>query len=153
MPPPGRDAGFQLHTAPGHLIRRAQQVHVELWGELVGSGLTGPQFAVLHTLGRHRPLDQTGLAMRAGLDTSTCQDVVVRLQHKGLVARERDAADGRRWLLTLTPAGRRTVHRVLPAVAAVGDRLMEPLTEEEAAELITLLGKVVWARNGARQPS
>jgi DNA-binding MarR family transcriptional regulator len=140
------DTGYDLFDAPGHLIRRAQQAHVELWGQVVGTGLTGPQFAVLHTLSTHRTLDQTRLAAVAGLDTSTCQDVVARLQGKGLLARQRDPGDRRRWLLTLTPKGRRVLTGALPGVIAVGERLLEPLTAEEGAALVRLLAKLVRAR-------
>ncbi|MGH9095027.1 MAG: hypothetical protein ACRDXE_07695, partial [Acidimicrobiales bacterium] len=42
-PPPGASdivGTYDLAGAPGHLIRRAQQVHVEIWGQLVDGGLT-----------------------------------------------------------------------------------------------------------------
>ena len=134
---------YDLPSAPGHLVRRAQQAHVELWGRMVGSTVTSPQFAVLCTLRRHSPLDQTRLSALAGLDTSTCQGIVARLQRKGLLQRARDPGDGRRWLLSLTRAGTRTLGAALPAVLAVGDRLLEPLSKEESAELLRLLAKVV----------
>lgn len=137
---------FDLYSAPGHLIRRAQQVHVELWGEQVESGITGAQFAVLCTLARHSPLDQTRLSALAGLDTSTCQGIVGRLQRRGLLCRTRDPDDGRRWLLTPTAAGSRVLSSTLPAVVRVGERLLEPLTEEESRALIRLMRKVLAGR-------
>ena len=146
---PGADT-YELHKSPGHLIRRAQQVHVELWSQLVGDGITSPQFAVLCNLFQHSPLDQTQLSTLAGLDTSTCQGVVSRLQRKGLINRTRDPGDGRRWLLTLTPIGSRALDDTLPAVVEVGERLLEPLTSDEATDLLRLLGKLAWDRTGDR---
>ncbi|MGH8917276.1 MAG: MarR family winged helix-turn-helix transcriptional regulator [Actinomycetes bacterium] len=144
-PPPGASdivGTYDLAGAPGHLIRRAQQVHIEIWGQLVDGGLTSPQFAVLCALGRDRGIDQTRLSLLASLDTSTCQGVVSRLQERGLLERARDPQDGRRWLLALTPRGEATLARVLPAVIEVGERLLEPLTRQEGVELRRLLAKV-----------
>ncbi len=118
-------------------------MHVELWSGLVDGGLTSPQFAVLCALETESRVDQTRLSLLASLDTSTCQDVVSRLQRRALIDRVRDPSDGRRWLLALTPLGQATLAQALPAVAAVGDRLLEPLTPEEGDELRRLLAKVV----------
>jgi hypothetical protein len=62
---------FDLATAPGHLIRRAQQLHTAIWAEVVDTGLTGVQFAVLAALEVKPDLDQRTLGERISLGTYT----------------------------------------------------------------------------------
>ena len=133
---------FSLALAPGHLIRRAQQLHTELWSSVVGDDLTSPQFAVLLTLHQQPLIDQTKLSRLASLDTSTCQDIVTRLYRKGLVVRGRDPSDGRRWSLQLTPEGNRVLRDALPKAEEVGVRLVESLNERGRHELRRMLTQI-----------
>jgi DNA-binding MarR family transcriptional regulator len=128
---------------PGALIRRAQQVHTQVWVDVVGSDLTSPQFAVLIAVYGEPDLDQTRLSQSASLDTSTCQDIVRRLLERGLIERSRDARDGRRWSVRLSAAGRAAVDAAMPGVMRVGERLLEPLDEAERRAFTLLLRKVV----------
>lgn len=136
------DDDFDFDFAPGHLIRRAQQVHTSVWASVVGEELTSPQFAVLNVLYECPWINQTTLSNLASLDTSTCQDIVSRLRQKGLVVRARDASDGRRWLLKLSDKGVRTRDDVLPKVKEVGDLLLSSLTSGDRADFTRLLYEV-----------
>jgi DNA-binding MarR family transcriptional regulator len=135
--------GFDLAAAPGHLIRRAQQLHTTLWGELVGSELTSVQFAILVALEAEPGMDQRTLGKRISLDTSSLAEVCGRLVERRLVARERDPVDGRRNLLSLTTSGRRALHEATPRVHEVGMRLLEPFSPGEQEELMRLLTRLV----------
>jgi MarR family transcriptional regulator, temperature-dependent positive regulator of motility len=137
------DNGFELEMAPGHLVRRAQQLHNELWSAVIGDDLTSVQFAVLFALSIDPGLDQTTLAERVFLDPSNCHDVVVRLVGRQLVARTRDENDGRRWRIQLTDRGAATVVRVLPDVREVGRRLLEPLDGADGRRLLELLSRLL----------
>ncbi len=117
-----------LHI-PGHLLRRAQQVHTALFAEEFGRRLTGPQFAALLVLTTDPGIIQIDLGAAAGLDRSTTADLVSRLERTGRLQRTRDPADGRRRVLAPTPEGRREVEAALPRVRALQDRLLEPLAE------------------------
>ncbi len=103
-----------LRLHPGHLIRRAQQVHYWLWNAQVSSEVTSPQFAVLYALRAEKNIDQKTLGERVSLDRSTTAEVVARLKARGLIQRFRDPRDGRRNLLRLTAAGVRTTERLIP---------------------------------------
>lgn len=136
------DDEFDFDFAPGHLIRRAQQVHTSVWASIVGEELTSPQFAVLNVLYERPWINQTTLSNLASLDTSTCQDIVSRLRQKGLVVRARDKTDGRRWLLKLSDKGEQTRDEVLPKVKEVGDLLLVSLTPGDKADFTRLLYEV-----------
>lgn len=130
---------FDLYSAPGHLIRRAQQVHTVVWTSVVGEDLTSPQFAVLKVLCDHPGIDQTTLSQWASLDTSTCQDIVARLRQRGLIERKRDPGDGRKWLLQMSDEGRATLEAVIPKVREVGCRLLEVFSAQDQIQFHRLL--------------
>lgn len=59
------------------------------------------------------PLSLSGLAEAVGVDAPYATLIVDSLEQRGLVERQPDPADRRRKLVTLTPAGRDAVARVL----------------------------------------
>jgi DNA-binding MarR family transcriptional regulator len=132
-----------LETTPGHLIRRAAQVHKALWSAHVPATLTSPQYAVLVALAREDNLDQRMLGERVSLDRSTTADVVLRLTRRELVARVRDPSDGRRNVLTITDLGRTAMKQSEPSVLEVRRLLLEPLSPAESEQLTSLLRRVV----------
>jgi MarR family transcriptional regulator, temperature-dependent positive regulator of motility len=136
---------FDLLAAPGHLIRRAQQQHQARWAELVGPELTSVQFAVLAKLAAEPGTDQNTLAGALSIDTSTLAEVCLRLAARDLIARERSEVDARRYRLFLTAHGRAALERHTPAVDAVGEALLAPLSERERATLMRLLRRVISA--------
>jgi DNA-binding MarR family transcriptional regulator len=139
MAPPGHD----LTRAPGHLIRRAQQMHQTLWAQRVGSDLTSVQFAVLALLARQPEIDQRTLGVSLSIDTSTLADVCRRLADKGLLERRRDVNDARRYVLRVTPSATTLLKRTIPVVDAVGDALLVNLSPDERDTLIDLLQRVL----------
>lgn len=134
---------LRLRSAPGHLIRRAQQAHTTIWADEVSPELTSIQFAVLNTLAERPGIDQRTLGRKVRVDRSTVGDVVVRLIRRGLIERTRDANDGRRNLLRLTPAGSRIHAEALPGVRRVQRRLLAPLSPDERATFMRLMRKIV----------
>lgn len=145
------DIEFDLASAPGHLIRRAQQVHTSAWAAIVGEELTSSQFAVLNVLHDRPGIDQTTLSQLASLDTSTCQDIVARLKQKELIERVRDSSDGRRWLLRLSEKGSRLRASVVPRVREVGELLLGSMSVEERAAFARLLSSVAQRNSTAAQ--
>ncbi|MEV1295525.1 MarR family winged helix-turn-helix transcriptional regulator [Pseudonocardia sp. NPDC049635] len=158
---PARLPPLRLHTAPGHLVRRAQQRHTTLWADLVSTQLTSAQYSVLLVLHDESPADQREVGRRASLDKSTGSEVVARLVAKGLVVRGRDREDGRRNVLTLSDSGRRTLIDHAASVFEVQRRLLARLTEQDADRFVALMARMVdvdqdtrrQARFGGSQPS
>jgi DNA-binding MarR family transcriptional regulator len=143
--PPDPQPAEDLMQHPGHLLRRAVQVMNVLWNEEVSHTITSPQFAALNALYCEPNLDQRTLGQRISLDRSTMAEVVSRLHARGLVRTERDPRDGRRKTINLTPKGLHSVKQLIPRTHAMTNRLVGPLDEEQRAELLCLLTKVVGA--------
>jgi DNA-binding MarR family transcriptional regulator len=139
---------FELHDAPGHLLRRAQQLHAAVFADVVSEAdLTTPQFAVLTALRNGPEIDQVRLSQKLAIDRSTIADVANRLEERGLIHRKRDTKDGRRNLLSLTVAGRALHDRTAPEVVEVGQRLFEPLSERDRKTLMRLLSTIIAAHD------
>ena len=95
-------------------------------------GLTYPQYLAMLVLWQGDGLTVSQLGERLALDSGTLTPLLKRLEASGLVQRLRDAADERRVLLQLTPAGRalkaRAV-RVPQAIAAASGCELSELSE------------------------
>src|SRR5438552_18500760 len=94
-----------LRLHPGHLIRRAQQVHYWLRNAQVSGEVTSPQFAVLYALRAEKNIDQKTLGERVSLDRPTTPEGIARLKPRGLIQRFRAPPDRRRDLVRLTASG------------------------------------------------
>ncbi|MGP4014898.1 MarR family winged helix-turn-helix transcriptional regulator [Saccharopolyspora sp. 5N708] len=132
-------------TTVGHLIRRAQQMHTAIWSVEVGNDITGPQYAILSALSRKSGVDQQTAGRLASLDKSTTANIVERLQRKDWIRRDRDAGDGRRNQLWLTPSAKAMLHDLTARVGTVQDRLLQPLGPNLRRNFRKLLGQVAYA--------
>lgn len=141
---------LELSTTPGHLIRRAQQVHTTYWAEELNGTLTGPQYAVLVALAGWPCISQTRLAELASLDKNTATDILVRLEGRGWVERVRDPDDGRRRVLQLTGEAGGQLATITPAAARVQERLLRPLPERERRTFVSRLARVAFQQRAVR---
>jgi DNA-binding MarR family transcriptional regulator len=140
---PAKTPAAALQLMPGHLIRRAQQLHNALFAEECGRlELTSVQFAALFAIRGAGEIDATRLAAEIGFDRATIGDVVDRLQTKGWIARSGDPADRRIKRIRLTPEGEQVLGEVEPAVARVQARMLEPFTPDERKVLMALLKRL-----------
>ncbi len=143
---------FDFEHAPGHLIRRAQQLAVAIFMEETADfDVTPVQFAILNALMDTPGVDQVTLAGRVAFDAATSGSVIGRLEAKGWVRRESDKQDKRRKLLWLTPEGGQAALRMKRLVATVQGRIVEPLDPAEREQLVALLHKLVLGHEAARQ--
>jgi DNA-binding MarR family transcriptional regulator len=83
----------------------------------------------------------TVLAEMLDVDTPTVTRKVQQLERDGLVVRHADPDDGRASRIRLTPAGRRTLERVMKARRAWLDRLLEGWDADDLARFGSLLGR------------
>jgi DNA-binding MarR family transcriptional regulator len=135
------DAEPLRHT--GHLLRRAQQLHVAVWLRDVSSETTSVQFATLTVLDQRPGASQRDLGHALDLDRSTIADLVVRMLRRGLIGRERDEDDRRRNVLQLTAAGRDELTRLRPRVEAIEPTLTAGLSPSERDQLRRLLHRAL----------
>ena len=139
---------FDFAHAPGHLIRRAQQIAVAVFAEhLAAFDVTPVQFAILNALMDAPGTDQVSLAARVAFDAATFGSVIGRLETKGWVRREASPQDRRRKLLWLTPKGKKAVIEMAPLVTQAQDLILQPLQAQEQQQLVALLAKLVSAQS------
>ena len=80
-------------------------------------------------------MSQHELGRLLGLEKSTVSRLVVGLQHRGWVGRERDASNRRFYQLRLTPEGRTVADRIGQELRAHHERLLGALTPDEREAL------------------
>lgn len=142
--------GYDFRHAPGHLIRRAHQQAVAIFmEEAAGFDATPVQFAILNALTDDPGEDQVTLARKVAFDAATFGSVIGRLEAKGWVRREPDAADRRRKLLWVTPEGAAVAQRMKRAVAKAQTRILAPLSAREQQQLVGLLERLVAGHEAA----
>jgi DNA-binding MarR family transcriptional regulator len=147
---PRMPKSFNFEEAPGHLIRRAQQLAVAIFMEETdGFDVTPVQFAILNALMDEPGEDQITLSGRVAFDPATFGSVIGRLEAKGWVRREADPADRRRKLLWTTPEGEQIALTMKRAVTRAQQRIVRPLEAAERVQLNLLLGKLVAGHEGA----
>lgn len=108
-----RQVCFSLHAA----ARAYDALYREL---LAPHGLSYPQYLVMIVLGQSEPLAVKDIGASLRLDSGTLSPLLKRLEGAGLVTRARDVGDERRVRVSLTAAGRGTLHNLgtIPAQVA-----------------------------------
>ena len=137
------------HTFPAPLLAMPSFVMFQLLREarrIIGSpddqGLRLPHLGVLSCLAEFGPAAQKDISTRLRIDASDLVSVLDDLERTGLVRRERDPRDRRRYAVTLTPAGTTALERRMVATRELDERLLAPLSEPERAQLHCLLMRV-----------
>jgi DNA-binding MarR family transcriptional regulator len=137
-----------LEDLPGHYIRRLQQIAVGIFmDETADVNVTPVQFALLFAASQETGLDQRTLAGRIGLDTSTIGAVVDRLERRELIERKASPDDKRVRLLSVTPAGRKLLQGVMPAMLRAQDRMLAPLPKAERSKFMAMVKRIVEENN------
>jgi len=140
---------FHFQQAPGHLIRRAQQLAVAIFvEETQGFDITPVQFAILSALLETPGVDQVTLAARVAFDAATSGSVIGRLEAKGLLRRQADEDDRRRKLLWATAQGERMVRQMRRHVIRAQERILAPLGADERVQFMQLLAALVSGHEG-----
>ncbi len=128
-----------LARSPSHLLHRALQLALDVYGEEVGAGLTQRQYAVLAAVAADEGLTQTDLVRATGIDRSTLADMIARMIEKGYLGRERSTLDARAKTVRLTEMGRGALSDTAPRVADADSRIMSHLTAGKRDAFITAL--------------
>ena len=124
------------------LSSAATRSHQILHKHLAQAGVDGYEYRCISALATKGQLSQAELGNAAVLDPCDVTHTVRALEARGLVSREKDASHGRRVLVSLTAAGRRTASRLAPVMADVQDKIFGHLNLEERSTLIKLLERV-----------
>jgi DNA-binding MarR family transcriptional regulator len=105
-------------------------------------GLTLLEWRSIGMLGAFAPLSLKELASRAALDKSYASRTVGGLIERGIVVSERNDADGRGVVLSLTPQGQALYEKVLADAIARNERLLSPLNASQREQLMAMLSAV-----------
>ena len=113
-------------------------------------GLPTGSLTVMALVAANPGSSQAELAAMAGITGPSLVGILDDLEQRGLVARTRDAADRRRNMLTLTPAGTETMTALFAAVSPIEAPLLEALGEADLLQLAALLDRAIAALNQPR---
>ncbi len=125
------------------LARAAESVTARLNRRTTAAGLTVSQFGVLEALYHLGPMCQRDLGKKILRSSGNITMVVDNLEKRGLVRREREAADRRFVTVHLTAKGRRLIEEILPRhVQAIVEEMsvLTPAEQEELGRLCKMLG-------------
>jgi DNA-binding MarR family transcriptional regulator len=108
----------------------------------VKPGVTLWQLAALAELGDQGPAAQNELAAGLGVDPSDMVRLMDGLLADGLVSRDRDPGDRRRYRISLTSKGKKALATARTVVREVEKATLQPLTAAERTTLHRLVTKI-----------
>lgn len=142
-------APAELMNLPSWLLTQtAMHAHRIITEAFTAGEARGYHFRLLTTLIEFGPASQASLGRRTGIDRSDVVAAVNELSTAGYVSRSPDPTDGRRNIITLTPAGHAQYKRLQSLVTEAQNTLLAPLTPSERTALTTLLAKVLQHHQG-----
>ncbi len=97
----------------------------------------------------HGPLSQQALGEALSLDPSNVVGLLNELEERGLITRQRDAADRRRHIVSLSPAGKEELATSGGQLTEVEDDVLKALSPAERATLRELLTRAVGGAQNA----
>lgn len=106
------------------------------------NGITADQFVLLACLGEQDAVMQQDLVRRAASDPSTVRAMLVLLEGRGLVVRERHPADGRAREVSLTAKGRRLYEHLWKSSETIRANLLAGFSDREADQLVDYLRRL-----------
>jgi DNA-binding MarR family transcriptional regulator len=103
------------------------------------TGLHPYHYAIMLVLDEGSADTQGSIADALGYDRGQLVGLLDELQEQGLVERQRDPNDRRRHLVRMTTEGTKALRRLRAIARRNEDDFLDPLSEEERAQLHTLL--------------
>jgi DNA-binding MarR family transcriptional regulator len=106
-------------------------------------GVTADQFVLLACLAEQDAITQQELARRASSDPSTIRAMLVLLEGRGLVTRERHPDDSRARVVTLAAKGRRLFQRLWKTSEPIRVQMLSGFSADEARLLVACLRRLI----------
>ena len=132
----------------GHEVARALRaaylaLHRQTDARFAKDGVTADQFVLLAALAEADAVTQQELVRRTGSDPSTVRAMLVLLEGRGLVARERDPDDSRARVVTLTIKGHRLFERLWRTSEPIRAQLLSGFSADETRLLVDCLRRLI----------
>jgi DNA-binding MarR family transcriptional regulator len=105
-------------------------------------GVTADQYVLLHLLAQESGVKQQTLVARASSDPNTVRAMLLLLEGRGLVRRERHPVDGRARSVSITKKGLAIYQRLRKAVEPFLEQLLSDFRPDEVQTLQELLRRI-----------
>ncbi len=106
------------------------------------TGLQLSEFAILEVLLHKGPQSINAIGSKVLLTSGSMTAAVNRLERKGLVRREKDPTDGRRFKMYLSGEGRRVIGKAFDTHKLNLEKMARDLDDHEREALVRLLKKL-----------
>ncbi|SHL80790.1 MarR family winged helix-turn-helix transcriptional regulator [Streptomyces yunnanensis] len=137
-------APSRIRALPSWLLGRAAARGHRLVAEaLAAEGMRMMHHAVLCAVAELGPVSQAELGRTVGIDPKDMVAIVNDLQKGGLVTRTPDAKDRRKNAIEISAEGKRRLRRTERLGDAANAELTAALSDEERAQLVALLTRIV----------
>jgi DNA-binding MarR family transcriptional regulator len=145
-----RPLDFRAMWAVSNLFRSATAVrrHMEAT-VLAPDQVSWTSFVGLWVLWVWGELGANAFAEAVGISKPTATGVLKTLESRGWTARRADPTDGRSVLVTLTPAGRRTIEQLFPRFNDEEAKVVAGLSGEEQERLAAMLRSIAGGISGS----
>ena len=125
---------FPLYACSKELIKRYKPLLDKL-------DLTYTQYIAMMVLWEYGSINVKNLGDMLYLDSGTLTPLLKKLESKGYITRNRDTADERNLIISITDSGKKLKNEAMGVPSEISKCVC--LTEEEAIELYRLLYKVL----------
>lgn len=103
----------------------------------------GIGFVLLYLAHTDQPVSPSDLAKRLNVSTARIAALLKKMEGRGWIQRCPSPEDGRRTILTLTPAGREKVAQMNVYMLQHAERLCQHISRHDREEFIRILHKIV----------
>lgn len=146
----------ETQKLPGALLWRTSKLwQNHMHAALTDLGLSSTNSMVLSNMLRlereHQKITQAQVALLCNTDRMTISTILRTLTSKGLVERKVDETDKRHLTLELTPDGRELAYEALERIAEIHDNFFKSFTNEESAQLVAQLSRLLEANSDNNQ--
>ena len=124
---------------PIALLRARESVMARFRPILTAHDVTEQQWRVIRVLGEESPLDATEVADRACVLPPSLTRIIKALEERKLLTRDRDAGDGRRIALAITPPGMALIREVTPETSEIYAELEAQYGHDRVERLLDML--------------
>jgi DNA-binding MarR family transcriptional regulator len=127
----------------GYLISRAYAANrIQLDAQFEGEDISFTQWRVLMCLRDGLASTCADLSRELSHDKGSMTRLVDQLENRGFIRRQRDREDRRIVFLTLTPAGRAAVNRLIPKLVDYYNELLANFSPQDVTLLTQLLNRL-----------
>jgi DNA-binding MarR family transcriptional regulator len=131
-----------LHTSMSYRAAIGSLTHESPVQHPIHPDLRFPHYAALTILDEMGPISQKELSQRLRFDASDLVTIVDDLEAAGLVERERDEKDRRRYRLHILPTAKKTLAQRHADALAMSEMFFAALTPQEQKQLREMLQRL-----------